>query len=140
MNNPITIEALVSAPVDQAWTLWNDPEHVVQWNAASPDWHSPAAENDLREGGTFSYRMEARDGSMGFDFGGTYTEVRPGASLAYTLGDGRKVRVEFLPEGARTRIRESFDPESQNPPEMQQAGWQAILDNFAAYAERQSRS
>lgn len=138
MNNPITIETLVNAPAERVWSYWNNPEHVMQWNSASPDWHSPAAVNDLREGGNFRYRMEARDGSMGFDFEGTYTEVRPHSGLAYSLGDGRKVRVEFIPVLEGTRIREQFEPESQNTVEMQQAGWQAILDNFATYAGRQS--
>jgi uncharacterized protein YndB with AHSA1/START domain len=139
MNNPINIEMLVDAPLDQVWNFWNEPEHVKGWNAAHPAWHSPSASNDLREGGAFSYRMEARDGSMGFDFEGSYTEVRPNESIAYTMGDGRRARVEFSAEEGKTRIRESFEAEGQNPREMQQAGWQSILENFAVYATQRAQ-
>ncbi|MBO9640520.1 SRPBCC family protein [Siphonobacter aquaeclarae] len=132
----ITIEATVNAPVEKVWEAWNTPSHVVQWNAASPDWHSPKAENDLREGGSFLYRMEAKDGSFGFDFGGVYDEVVPLKRLAYTLGDDRKVEVNFTEQDGGTFISETFEAESQNPVDMQRFGWQSILDNFKAYAEK----
>ena len=108
----------------------------MHWNAASDDWHCPKAENDLRAGGTFSFRMEARDGSFGFDFGGTYTEVKPQQRFAYTIGDGRKVSVDFAKDGNGTKVTETFEAETENPLEMQRHGWQGILDRFKAYAER----
>ena len=132
----ITIKTEVNAVLDKVWDYYNNPEHVQQWNAAHESWHCPKAENDLREGGRFSYRMEARDGSFGFDFGGVYTSVQPGKSFTYTMDDERKVSVSFVPEGdSTTGIVVVFDPESQNPVEMQEQGWQAILDNFKNYAE-----
>ncbi len=135
----IVIETLVDAPLERVWALWTDPAHIVNWNTAHPSWHTPEARNDLREGGGFSFRMEARDGSMGFDFAGTYTQVDPPQRQAFTLGDGRAVSVQFIREGSKTRVREEFEPESQNPIEMQQAGWQAILDNFGTYAASQNQ-
>ncbi|MES2630114.1 MAG: SRPBCC family protein [Bacteroidota bacterium] len=131
----LTIGVTVSAPVEKVWKMFNEPEHVKKWNNASPDWHTPHAENDVRKGGSFNYRMEARDGSFGFDFGGTYSEVDHEKSLAYTLGDGREVSATFTANGDSTRIDETFEAEGQNPVEMQQAGWQSILDNFKKYAE-----
>ena len=133
--NPITVSATVNAPVDRVWTLWTSPEHITQWNSASDDWHTPRAENDLRPGGKFRCRMEARDGSEGFDFEGAYDEVVPNERLAYTMSDGRRVQVEFNGDGNQTTVKESFEPESMNSPELQQQGWQAILDNFKRYAE-----
>ena len=134
----ITVEATVNAPVEKVWKLWTTPGDIMQWNNASPDWHTPRAENDLRAGGTFLSRMEAKDGSFGFDFGGTYDQVRTNELISYTLGDGRKVKVVFSGSGSETRIRESFDAENENPVEMQRSGWQAILDNFKKYAEGRS--
>lgn len=134
MAEKITIETTVHAPVEQAWHCWTSPECIVQWNAASDDWHSPSATNDLREGGTFTARMEAKDGSAGFDFGGTYTKVEQFAQIDYTMDDGRTVSVTFDGHGDHTHVMETFDPESENPTEMQKAGWQAILDNYAAHA------
>ena len=132
----ITIKTEVNAGLDKVWDYYNNPEHVQQWNAAHESWHCPKAENDLREGGRFSYRMEARDGSFGFDFGGVDTSVQPGKAFTYTMDDERKVSVSFVPEGdSTTGIVVVFDPESQNPVEMQEQGWQAILDNFKNYAE-----
>jgi uncharacterized protein YndB with AHSA1/START domain len=131
----ITIQTTVKAPLEKAWSLWNTPEHVTQWNSASPDWHSPRAENDLRAGGTFNYRMEARDGSNGFDFFGTYDEVQPHKRIAYTIGDGRKVEVNFSGIGDSTTIVQTFEAEETNPIEMQQQGWQTIMDNFKKYTE-----
>ena len=134
-NKTITVENTVSAPVEKVWKLWTTPEHITRWNNASPDWHTPFAENDLRTGGTFKSRMEARDGSMGFDFAGTYDKVTPNKEIAYTMGDGRKVTVLFATQGNSTRVTETFEPETQNSLEMQRGGWQAILDSFKAYVE-----
>lgn len=131
----ITVETVVHSPVEKVWEYWTDPEHIKQWNNASDDWHTPYAENDLRVGGKFVSRMEAKDGSFGFDFGGVYDEVSTNESIAYTLGDGRKVKIAFLRQENDTRIIESFDAEETHTVEMQQAGWQAILDNFKKYAE-----
>lgn len=138
MNNTITVEAAINAPVSQVWQLWINPEHITQWNAASDDWHSPSAQNDLRVGGAFTYRMEARDGSFGFDFGGVYDDVQPYERIAYTMEDGRKAVIIFTQEGENTKVTETFDPETQNSLELQQQGWQAILDNFKRYAEAQA--
>ena len=131
----VTVEANVNAPVEKVWAMWSEPRHIMNWNSASEDWHTPRAENDLRTGGTFSSRMEAKDGSFGFDFGGVYDEVVPNKTIAYTMGDGRKVNVRFTSEGNITKVTETFDAEETNPVEMQRGGWQAILDNFKKYAE-----
>jgi len=131
----LTINATINAPVKKVWEMFNDPQHVIKWNNASPDWHTPRAENDLREGGNFNYRMEAKDGSFGFDFGGTYDVVKPYERIAYTMGDGRKVDASFKEDGGLTHITEDFEAETQNSHEMQQAGWQGILDNFKSYVE-----
>ncbi len=131
----ITVETTVHAPVEKVWRTFTEPAHVTKWNAASDDWHSPRAENDLRTGGSFNVRMEAKDGSAGFDFTGTYDEVALHERYSYTMSDGRKVDVVFTPEGEGTKITETFDPETENTPEMQRAGWQAILDNFKTYCE-----
>jgi uncharacterized protein YndB with AHSA1/START domain len=131
----ITIGATVNAPVEKVWEYWSKPEHIMKWNAASDDWHTPRAENDLRTGGTFSSRMEAKDGSWGFDFGGVYDNVVTHERISYTMGDGRKVDVIFTPEGNSTKIEESFEAEETNPVEMQRGGWQSILDNFKKYTE-----
>ena len=135
-NEAITVTTKVNAPVEKVWTLFNGPEHITKWAAASDDWHTTKSENDLRKGGKFTSRMEAKDGSFGFDFGGVYDEVRENEYIEYTLGDGRKVTIDFTPEGDSTAIVQTFEPESENPREMQQGGWQAILDNFKKYAEQ----
>lgn len=132
----ITVETTVNAPIEKVWAAYITPEDIMLWNAASDDWHTTAANVDLREGGQFSSRMEAKDGSMGFEFGGVYDEVREHEYIAYTMGDGRKVQVKFTGNGNSTEIEESFDAESMNPAEMQRAGWQAILDNFKKYTEQ----
>jgi len=137
MGTEITVEAIVKAPVERVWKYWTEPEHIKQWNNASEDWHTPHAENDLRVGGAFSSRMEAKDGSFGFDFGGVYDEVSEHERIVYTLGDGRKVAINFISQGEATRVVETFEAEETNAVEMQQAGWQAILDNFKKYAEAQ---
>jgi uncharacterized protein YndB with AHSA1/START domain len=134
-NTVITVENTVNAPVEKVWEFWGKPEHITKWCAASDDWHAPRAENDLRTGGTFSTRMEAKDGSFGFDFGGTYDEVREHEYIEYTMSDGRKVKVLFRGNGQHTTVTESFDAETLHPEDMQRAGWQAILDNFKKYTE-----
>ena len=131
----ITVETLVNAPVPTVWKAWNDPEDIKQWNAASDDWHTTASSVDLREGGRFSARMEAKDGSFGFDFEGTYTRVVPRKLIEYAMSDGRTVKVEFDEGKGGVLVRETFDAETENPPEMQRQGWQAILDNFARHVE-----
>lgn len=131
----ITIKTSVKAPADKVWKLWTDPVHIIKWNYASLDWHTPRAENDLRIGGKFLSRMEARDGSMGFDFSGMYEKVEPLKDLVYVLDDGRKVEVSFAENGGMTEVTESFEAEEINPIELQQLGWQSILDNFREYAE-----
>jgi uncharacterized protein YndB with AHSA1/START domain len=131
----ITVETTVHAPVDKAWHCWTTPDCITQWNAASDDWHSPSARNDLREGGKFVARMEAKDGSMGFDFGGTYTKVEEFRQIDYTMDDGRTVSIAFDGHGDHTHVVEVFDAEAENPAEMQRGGWQAILDNFKKHVE-----
>lgn len=131
----ITVETIVNAAVDIVWNAWTSPEHIIKWNNASEDWHTPRVENDLRTGGKFLSRMEAKDGSFGFDFSGVYDEVKTNELIAYTLGDDRKVSISFVRDGNTTKITETFEAESTNPIEMQKGGWQAILDNFKKYAE-----
>lgn len=135
MATNITVSAQVGASPEKVWELWTNPQHITKWNNASDDWHSPSAENDLRDGGRFKTRMEAKDGSMGFDFEGTYNTVIPNEHITYTLGDGRRVTVMFTPKGNGTYVEETFEAENQHPEEFQKAGWQAILDNFKKYAE-----
>lgn len=130
----ITVEATVKAPVEKVWEAYTSPEHVTQWNFASDDWHCPSAKADLREGGIFSARMEAKDGSMGFDFEGTYTKIIPQERIEYSFGDRHAV-ITFKPQGDAVDVSVSFDPETMHPVEMQRDGWQAILNNFARHAE-----
>jgi uncharacterized protein YndB with AHSA1/START domain len=136
----ITVEATINAPVEKVWSLWTDPKHIIHWNNASDDWHTPKAENDLRIGGKFLYRMESRDGSDGFDFKGEYDSVVLLKLIKYSISDGRTVQVFFSSEGDRTRVKEIVETEQNNPVEMQQEGWQAILDNFRKYVERSGKS
>ncbi len=131
----ITVHNIVDAPVGKVWEYWTKPEHIIKWNHASDDWHTPRAENDLRPGGKFSARMEAKDGSFVFDFGGMYDEVRKNEYIAYTLEDDRKVAITFAADDNKTSVKESFEAENTNPIELQQGGWQAILDNFKKYTE-----
>ncbi len=131
----ITVEKLVKADLPTVWTAWNNPEDIKQWNAASDDWHTTRSTVDLREGGTFSARMEAKDGSEGFDFAGTYTRVVPRKAIEYRMGDDREVQVEFVESADGVRVRETFDAETENEPELQRQGWQAILDRFATHVE-----
>ena len=131
----VTVSTVINAPVAKVWEYWSKPEHITQWCSASDDWHAPKAENDLRTGGRFTTRMEAKDGSMGFDFGGVYDAVKNNEYIEYTMGDGRKVQVSFTAKGNTTAIVEKFEAEEMNPVEMQKGGWQAILDNFKNYTE-----
>lgn len=129
----ITVTTDIKARVEQVWQLWTDPAHIVNWNAASEEWHTTKAENDLCIAGEFDYRMEAKDGSFGFDFGGVYIDVKEHQLIKYLLMDGRKVIIEFKYQDGITYIHETFEAEDENPIDMQQAGWQAILDNFRKY-------
>jgi len=131
----ITVETTVHAPIEKAWKTWTTPADIMEWNSASPDWHTPRAENDLRTGGSFSSRMEARDGSFGFDFGGTYDEVIQHKKIAYTMGDDRKVEITFEDHGDTTKVIETFEAETENSVDMQRDGWQAIMDNYKKYTE-----
>ena len=131
----ITITTTVLAPAEKVWERWTVPEHIIKWNNASDDWHTTHAENDLRIGGKFLSRMEAKDGSFGFDFIGIYDLVKENKLLEYTLWDGRKVIIVFTGIGNTTNIVETFEAESENSIEMQRSGWQAILENFKKYAE-----
>ncbi len=132
----ITIEANVKAPVEKVYSIWTSPADIVRWSTPSPEWHTPRAEHDLSEGGKFNYRMEARDGSFGFDFGGVFDTLKKNELIEYTIGDGRKVEIHFNKKGANeTHIVQTFEAEGENPIEMQRAGWQAILDSFKNYTE-----
>jgi len=131
----ITVETLIKAPVEKVWKFWSEPKHITRWCQASDDWHAPYAENDLRTGGKFKTTMAAKDGSASFDFEGVYTNVQPHKVIEYTIGDGRKVAIQFSGKGNETKVIETFDAESVNPIEMQRGGWQAILDNFKKYTE-----
>lgn len=134
-NTKITVQGTVKAPTANVWKLWTSPEHITKWNSPSDDWHTPRAENDLRVGGKFLSRMEAKDGSFGFDFAGVYDEVETNKRIVYTMEDGRKVEIDFIDKGGETGITTVFDAENENPVDMQRDGWQAILDNFIRYAE-----
>ncbi len=130
----ITVETTVAAPIERVWRAYTTPEAIIQWNAASDDWHTTAATVDLRVGGAFSSRMEAKDGSMGFDFAGTYTNIVPNELIEYSFGD-RTARVEFADSPAGVTVRVTFESESTNPIDKQREGWQAILDNFTRHVE-----
>ncbi len=131
----IQVETSVHASVETVWQAWTTPEDIMRWNAASDDWHTTAAQIDLREGGRFCHRMEAKDGSMGFDFEGTFTRIIEHRLIEYTMTDGRGVSVQFESGGGAVTVRESFDAESEHDAEQQRQGWQAILDRFAQYVE-----
>jgi len=130
----ITVETSVAAPIDEVWRAYTTPDDIKQWNAASDDWHTTGARVDLRVGGTFSSRMEAKDGSMGFDFAGTYTKIIPPRLIEYTFGD-RMARVEFTDGSGSVNVRVTFDAEATHSIEQQRGGWQSILDRFARYVE-----
>ncbi|MET3728299.1 uncharacterized protein YndB with AHSA1/START domain [Fictibacillus halophilus] len=133
----ITVETTVHKPIAEVWKYWTEPQHITGWSFASDEWHAPKAENDLKAGGKFLTRMEAKDGSFGFDFSGTYDEVKTNEYIGYTLDDGRKVTITFVSLDNETRIVETFEAEATNPVEMQEAGWQAFMDNFKKYCESQ---
>jgi uncharacterized protein YndB with AHSA1/START domain len=131
----ITVSVIVNAPLQKVWQFWTLPEHIKQWNFASDDWHTPKAENDLQVGGKFLSRMEAKDGSFGFDFLGVYDEIKENELITYTMVDGRKAKIIFINEGNATKVIETFEAENENSIELQQGGWQAILNNFKKYSE-----
>ena len=131
----ITVGATIHSPVEKVWKLWTDPKHIVRWNSASDDWHTTKAENDLRAGGKFFSRMEAKDGSIGFDFAGKYNKIEQYKLITSTLDDDREVQVSFVAKGNDTIVTEIFEAENENAIELQQAGWQTILDNFKKYVE-----
>lgn len=131
----ITVEATLHADPPKAWDYYTNPEHITQWNFAHPSWHCPSAENDLRVGGKYRARMEAKDGSFGFDFEAVYTELVLGRKLTYQMTDGREATVIFDGNKGQTHVAVTFDAESENPVEMQRGGWRAILDNFKKYTE-----
>ena len=132
----ITVKATINAPVKKVWELWTDPKHIINWNQASQDWHTPKAENDLCVGGKFLSRMEAKDSNSGFDFSGIYDEIKTHKLISYTIDDGRKVKITFDGNKNETKVVETFEAESTNSMEMQREGWQAILDSFKHYVEK----
>lgn len=143
-TEPITVETTVNAPISTVWACWTEPRHISGWAFAQDDWEASSVENDLRSGGRFTTRMQAKDGSAGFDFSGTYTAVEEQRLIEYTMDrmegtddEGRKVRIEFEETPDGVRVIETFDPENTYPKDMQRAGWQAILDNFKKYTEGQ---
>lgn len=131
----ITVHTLVHAPLQMVWQYWTEPQHIKNWNSASPDWETTQATSELKVGGRFSYTMQAKDGSSGFAFSGTYVEILPQQLLAFQLDDGRQVRITFEAHGDTTSLTETFDAEQYHTAEQQQSGWQAILDHFKAYTE-----
>ena len=132
----ITVKSTILKPVSQVWEFFTKPEHITHWNFATPEWKCPSAKSDLRPGGHFSYRMEAKDGSFGFDYEGVFDEVIPENKLSYHLDDGRKVEVFFNKiDETTTEVAEVFEPEASNSLEMQRDGWNKILHNFEKYAE-----
>lgn len=133
----ITVKTEINAPLELVWTCWIEPAHITQWNFASDDWCCPRAENEAQSNGKFNWRMEAKDGSFGFDFGGVYDDVIPQKSIEYTLGDGRKVRITFEETVNGVLLNESFEAEGSHTDEMQRAGWQSILNNFKRHTENQ---
>ena len=131
----VTVKVLINAPIEKAWECFTSPEHITQWNFASPEWHCPTAEHDLKVGGKLKYHMAAKDGSMAFDYTATFTTIKENDLLAYTLDDNRKVSIAFTSENGQTKVVEQFETEDENSIEMQKAGWQAILNNFKAHVE-----
>lgn len=135
MSDQITVTATVNADVEKVWDYYTNPEHITKWNFADPSWQCPSALNDMRVGGKYSARMEAKDGSFGFDFEATYDEIVEGEKFIYTMPNGRQASVAFKANGDQTDVEVTFDPENQNSLEMQKNGWQAILNNFKSYTE-----
>lgn len=135
MDNHLTVETTINMTVDKVWKFWTTPFDIAQWNNSSNDWHSPRVEIDLKDGGTFLFRMEAKDGSVGFDHSGKYDKVIKNELIKYTVSDGRKSIIRFVPNGDCTNVIETFDPEKETPIEEQRKFTQAVLDNFKKYAE-----
>lgn len=137
LNNKtkVTVETTIQLSAPEVWDLWTNPDHITKWNFASDDWQCPKAENDLRPGGQFTSRMEAKDGSMGFDFSGIYSQVDPNRLITYTMDDRRNVTVKFSEERGQTKVTEIFETEGIHSVEEQKNGWQSILNNFKKYAE-----
>ncbi|MCX6230732.1 MAG: SRPBCC family protein [Bacteroidetes bacterium] len=131
----ITVKTKVLAPIEKAWQCWTTPEDIVKWNFASDEWHCPKAENDFRQHGKFVYRMEAKDGSFGFDFWGIYDNIENQKLIEITMGDNRKLSISFIADGDSTLVIENFEAEAINTEELQRTGWQAILDNFKKHVE-----
>ncbi|MCC7357582.1 SRPBCC domain-containing protein [Candidatus Uhrbacteria bacterium] len=139
MQNPLHISAIIQATPETVWEYWNNPEHIKNWAFASDDWEAPAAINDIRVNGTFKTTMAAKDGSARFDFEGVYTNIIPHQVIEYVMPDGREVTINFSKKPEGTEINESFNPENINSLEMQQQGWQSILNNFKKYVESQTQ-
>jgi uncharacterized protein YndB with AHSA1/START domain len=135
MKTKITVETIVNAVPEKAWFHFINPKSIQNWNHASDDWHCPKAENDLAEGGTFSYTMSSTDGSISFDFNGTFLKIIPTEYLKYKIADGRIVEIQFIQVGENTKVVETFEAENLHSEEMQRAGWQAILDNYKKYTD-----
>ena len=131
----ITVQNTINVPIDEVWEKWTTPQHIMKWNNASDDWYTPFAEIDLQVGGKFKYTMASKDDTMRFDFEGVYTTVLDFSVIEYEIIDGRKVKITFEQDAASTKVIESFDPERENSEELQEQGWQAILDNFKKYVE-----
>ena len=134
MMKMITVKTTIKSDLEKVWEYWTTPDHITQWNFATPEWHCPSAKNDLREGGTFSWRMEAKDGSMGFDYAGKYIKIEKPTLIKKELGDRRRVEITFTTKNGGVEVVETFEPD-ENDPELQKQGWQAILDNFKQYVE-----
>jgi len=138
-NQKITVEVIINAPVEKVWKIWTTPGDITKWNSPLPDWHTPRAEHELKVDGTFTYRMEAKDGSTGFDFIGVFDVIQPKKYIEYTINDGRKVQISFTSEDSQTKVSETFDVfglENQTSLENERTGWQAILDSFKIYTEK----
>ena len=135
MNKTISVKAIINVSLENAWERWTKAQHITNWNFASDDWHCPKAESNFKEGGNFSYRMEAKDETMGFDFSGKFTLIEAGKQINTLLDDNRKVEVFFFDQQGKTLVQENFEAENLNPIDLQQQGWQAILDNFKKYCE-----
>lgn len=131
----ITVQTIINSPINNVWEKWTNPNDIIKWNNASQDWHTTRAENDVRIGGKFFSRMEAKDGSMGFDFVGVYDNIKTNELIEYTIADGRKVKITFTTEDGKTKVVETFEAESTHSIEIQSGGWQAILNNFKKYTE-----
>jgi uncharacterized protein YndB with AHSA1/START domain len=135
----ISVATKIKAADERVWNFWTDPRHIIHWNNATDNWHTPFAENDLRVGGKFLFRMEARDASIGFDFTGEYSKIKHCQLIEYYIADGRKVQILFSSNGKETTIEETFEAENTHPVELQKAGWQAILDNFKKYVGKSEK-